>query len=158
MVEYPKRRFGPKGAVAWYCMNVVSRERVAESPDGGLASGSVSGAPLVVDLDGTLVKTDLLIESILALLKQRPLCLFAFPGWIVSGKAWFKQQVARRVRLEESTLPWRTQLVDYLAQQHANGRTLVLATGSDIGIARQVADHLKVLRSIFAGTPNGICW
>jgi hypothetical protein len=137
-------------------MNVVSRERVAEFPDGGPAVGFVSGPPLVVDLDGTLVKTDLLIESVLALLKQHPLCLFAFPGWLAGGKAWFKQQVASRVRLEASTLPWRTRLVDYLVQQHGNGRTLVLATGSDIGIARQMADHLKVFDEVFAsdGTVN----
>jgi 4-hydroxybenzoate polyprenyltransferase len=137
-------------------MNVVSRGQVAEFPDDGFAELPLSGPPLVVDLDGTLVKTDLLIESVLALLKQHPLCLFAFPGWLVGGKAWFKQQVASSVRLEASTLPWRTQLVDYLVQQHANGRTLVLATGSDIGIARQVADHLKVFDEVLAsdGTVN----
>jgi len=137
-------------------MSVVSSERTAKFPDGGVAEGYVSGPPLVVDLDGTLVKTDLLIESILALMKQHPLCLFAFPGWIAGGKAWFKHQVASRVRLDPGTLPWRIQLIDYLVQQHADGRTLVLATGSDIGIARQMADHLKLFDEVFAsdGTVN----
>jgi 4-hydroxybenzoate polyprenyltransferase len=109
-----------------------------------------------VDLDGTLVKTDLLVESILALLKQCPSCLFTFPGWLVGGKAWFKHQVAIRVHLDPSTLPWRAPLIDYLVQQHADGRTLVLATGSDIRIARQVADHLKLFDDVFAsdGTVN----
>lgn len=86
--------------------------------------------------------------------------------WITRGKARFKQQVAHRVSLEASTLPWRIQFIDYLRRQRAEGRSLVLATGSDIRIARQVADYLKLFdtvlaamgRSIFVVSPNGLVW
>jgi hypothetical protein len=121
-------------------MKVVSRERVAEFPDGGLVDRIPSSQPpLVVDLDGTLVKTDLLIESVLALLKARPLCVLLLPVWMLRGMAQFKRQVALRTLLEPRTLPWRSQVIDYLMLQRAAGRSLVLATGSDIRIARQVA-------------------
>ncbi len=110
----------------------------------------------MVDLDCTLVKTDLLIESVLALVRRQPLYLFLLPVWIMRGKAWFKHQVARRVSLELATLPWRIPLIDYLRRERAEGRSLVLATGSDIRIARQVADHLKLFDTVFAsdGTVN----
>ena len=43
--------------------------------------------PLVVDLDGTLVGTDLLIESLFVLAKRRPLRLLLVPLWLAKGKA-----------------------------------------------------------------------
>ena len=50
--------------------------------------------PLCVDLDGTLIKTDLLWESLLALLKQRPLSIFQLPFWLLKGRAHFKHEIA----------------------------------------------------------------
>ncbi len=105
---------------------------------------------MVVDLDGTLLKTDLLLESLLALLKQRPLCMFLLPVWLLKGKAYFKQQVARRVELDVSILPYRYEVVDYLERERRTGRCIVLATGCDLRLARQVADHLKIFELVFA--------
>ncbi|MGA2877429.1 MAG: UbiA family prenyltransferase [Bryobacteraceae bacterium] len=96
------------------------------------------------------MRTDLLLESLLALLKQKPLCVFILPLWLLKGKAYFKRQIARRVSLDVGTLPYRQDLVDYLKVQRAQGRTIVLATGCDMQIARQVADHLKLFDSVFA--------
>ena len=106
--------------------------------------------PLVIDLDGTLIKTDLLIESVLALVRKQPLYVFLLPLWMALGKARFKQQVARRVVLDVRVLPWRNEFLDYLTRQRAEGRSLVLATGSDIRVARQVADHLKLFDLVLA--------
>lgn len=117
----------------------------------GNPSLKVPVPPLVVDLDGTLVRTDLLLESVLVLIREQPVCLLMFPLWLSGGgKAGFKTQVARRVSLHPATLPWRTEFLAYLASQHAEGRSLVLATGSDILLARPVADHLKLFDTVFA--------
>jgi len=110
--------------------------------------------PLVVDLDGTLLKTDLLLESVLALLKRGPLFLLILPWWLWKGKAYLKQQVARRVSLDVSVLPYRSDLLDYLTTQRAAGRTIALATASDMRTAQQVADYLKLFDLVFAS--NGI--
>jgi 4-hydroxybenzoate polyprenyltransferase/phosphoserine phosphatase len=131
-------------------MGVVFSKRGADFPSGQGTERVHRQPPLVVDLDGTLVKTDLLIESVLALLRKQPLYLFVLPVWMTRGKAWFKEQVARRVSLEASALPWRIPFIDYLLQKRAEGRSLVLATGSDIRIARQVADHLKLFDTVLA--------
>ncbi len=69
------------------------------------AQRKLTPPPLVVDLDGTLIKTDLLIESVLALVRKQPLYVFLLPLWMALGKAWFKQQVARRVVLDVRVLP-----------------------------------------------------
>lgn len=106
--------------------------------------------PLVTDLDGTLVKTDLLWESLLALLKEEPWSVFLFPLWLIKGKAHCKRQIAVRVTLNTAVLPYRQDVLDYLIAQRNQGRTLVLATGGDIRIARQVADHLGLFDAIFA--------
>jgi phosphoserine phosphatase len=114
------------------------------------AEQPVQSPALVVDLDGTLVKTDLLLESVLALLKRRPLYLFILPVWLLKGRAYLKQQIARRVSLDVRSLPYRDDLLDYLKTQHAEGRTIALATAGDIQTVRQVADHVKLFDLIFA--------
>ena len=112
--------------------------------------------PLVVDLDGTLIKTDLLIESLGRLLRQEPLALFDLPGWLLKGKANLKREVARRVELDPMLLPYRAALLDYLRAEHAKGRPIVLATASDQRFATQVAEHLKLFDLVLAsdGTTN----
>jgi 4-hydroxybenzoate polyprenyltransferase/phosphoserine phosphatase len=112
--------------------------------------------PLVVDLDGTLIKTDLLIESLGRLLRQDPLALLALPRWLLKGRANLKREIARRVELDPTLLPYRTSLLDYLRSEHDLGRPIVLATASDERFAIQVADHLKLFDRVLAsdGTTN----
>jgi len=110
--------------------------------------------PLVVDLDGTLVKTDLLIESLFRLLRQEPLSLFALPLWLLKGRAHLKREIARRVRLEVALLPYRTVVLEHLRAEHEKGRSIVLATASDERLAQQVVDHLKLFDSVLASDGN----
>ena len=98
--------------------------------------------PLCVDLDGTLIKTDLLWESLLALVKHSPLSIFLLPFWLLKGKAHLKQEVARRVTLDVATLPYQQDLVEFLSNERKSGRELVLATASHASLAQAVATHL----------------
>jgi 4-hydroxybenzoate polyprenyltransferase len=100
--------------------------------------------PLVVNLNRTLVKTDLLIETLVILLKQNPLYVFVLPFWMRKGKAYLQQQIARRVSLDVSVLPYQSRLLAYLRTQRAHRRPLVLTTTQDEQLARQVADHLQL--------------
>jgi len=106
--------------------------------------------PLVVDLDGTLIKTDLLLESVCRLLRQKPLALFALPVWLLKGRAHLKREIAVRVRLDPELLPYRTALLDYLRAESDEGRSIVLATASDERFAREIADHLKLFDLVLA--------
>ena len=85
--------------------------------------------PLVVDLDGTLIRTDLLLESICKLMKQNPLALFALPLWLLKGRAYLKRKIAQRVELAPALLPYRTDLVDYLRAEHEKGPSAVAHRG-----------------------------
>jgi len=123
----------------------VSRQQSTSLPE-----PSLQLPPLVVDLDGTLVKTDLLIESICSLLRQEPLALFALPFWLLKGRAHLKREIARRVRLDPALLPYRTALLEDLQVEHERGRSIVLATASDEKFAQQVADHLKLFDLVLA--------
>ena len=127
-------------------------ERTPASEQQGTTSHVPSSLlpPLVVDLDGTLVKTDLLIESLLSLLRHSPLYIFALPFCLLKGRAHLKQEIARRGRLDVALLPYRPDLLEHLRVEHEKGRSLVLATASDVRLAQQVADHLRIFDSVLA--------
>jgi len=106
--------------------------------------------PLCVDLDGTLVKSDTLLDSVIVLARQSPISLLRFPMWIVQGKAAFKHNVSSVVALDVEHLPYNQPLLQYLRQQHAAGRTIYLATGADDLLAQRVAAHLGIFADVLA--------
>ena len=65
--------------------------------------------PLYVDLDGTLMRSDLLLESFLELLKSNLFYLFLVPLWLLRGKAALKHEIASRVTVRVDLLPWNTE-------------------------------------------------
>ena len=110
----------------------------------------MNAVPLAVDLDGTLVKTDLLVESLLVLVKRNPLYAFFVLFWMLKGKAYLKHQIGRRVTLDVSSLPYHLDLLIHLRNLHEQGRRLILATAADERIARQIADYLQLFDTILA--------
>ena len=105
---------------------------------------------LCVDLDGTLSRTDTLIESLLMLMRQRPLALLMLPLWLLGGRAAFKAAVAQSVRFDPEDLTYNEELVDWLRAEKARGRRIVLATAADERIARPIAEHLGVFDDVVA--------
>lgn len=122
-----------------------------------LSAAPSSRAPLYVDLDGTLIKSDLLIESFLELLKRNLLYIFLMPLWLLSGKANLKQQIARRVTLRADLLPYNTQLVQYLRDQKEQGRKLVLISASDQVLVDEVAAHLDIFERAIGSDGHRNC-
>jgi 4-hydroxybenzoate polyprenyltransferase/phosphoserine phosphatase len=106
--------------------------------------------PLCVDLDGTLVKSDTLVDSLLLLVRSRPLQAVRAPLWLKGGKAAFKAQVGSQVALDVAHLPWNRRLLEYLSEQRAAGRKLYLATGADGRLAHRIADHLGLFEAVLA--------
>lgn len=105
--------------------------------------------PLCVDLDGTLVKSDTLHEALRRMLLQRPWLLLSALKWLTRGKAYFKRQVAERIRLDPARLPYNEALLDFLRQEHARGRKLILASASDILQVQSIADHLGCFAEVY---------
>src|SRR5260370_9740430 len=114
------------------------------TPSTLLARQQAQAAPdqpaLVVDLDGTLVRTDTLIESLLAAL-TRPVPLLRAVAALRHGRARFKQKVAEISGFDPALLPYNEELLEYLREEQKNGRALILATAPDRRIAAAVAAH-----------------
>ncbi len=108
--------------------------------------------PLCVDLDGTLVNTDTLVESAVLLAKLNPLYIFAMIFWLLSGKANLKEQIACRTRPDVSTLPYNQPLLGWLREQQKAGRNLVLVTAANHRIADAIGDHLRLFSQVIASS------
>jgi 4-hydroxybenzoate polyprenyltransferase/phosphoserine phosphatase len=110
----------------------------------------LSDRPLVVDLDGTLILTDMLHESALKLLRERPLAVLQMPFQLAAGKAQLKQYIARHTELSAETLPYNTNFLQWLREERGRGRQLILCTASDHKFAQQVADYLDLFDDVMA--------
>lgn len=106
--------------------------------------------PLCVDCDGTLLRTDLLHESIFLLAKQAPSSLLQMPWWLLRGKAHMKHQIALRVRFDFDSLPVCEAMVDRIRTARAEGRRVVLVTASPRLWAEGVAKRIGLFDEVLA--------
>jgi 4-hydroxybenzoate polyprenyltransferase/phosphoserine phosphatase len=116
----------------------------------------MTSVPLVVDLDGTLLLTDMLHESALSFVSRNPFNLLKIPFWLMAGKAPMKQRLAQAVDVDASILPYNTELLAWLRQERQSGRRLVLCTATDRIFAMAVSEHLGIFDEVMAsdGTNN----
>lgn len=112
--------------------------------------------PLVVDLDGTLIHTDMLHESALKVFRDTPLETLRVPCLLARGKAFLKRHLASRIEFDPGTLPYNEELLEWLRVKRDEGRRLVLCTASDKSIADPIARHLGIFDHVIAsdGTVN----
>ncbi len=103
---------------------------------------------LVVDLDGTLLLTDLLLEGLLALAARSPWLLFATPFWLLRGRAVLKREIALRVSIDVSTLPMDSRVLDIVRLARDSGRRTVLCSASDQSLVGAVAKHLGLFDEV----------
>ena len=113
-------------------------------------SAASSEPPLVIDLDGTLLRTDLLHESALSLVGNEPWLAWRLPLWLLEGKAQLKRRIAHRVELDIATLPFNAELLEWIRAEHARGRHIVLCSASDAKFVEKVADHLGLFHEVIA--------
>jgi 4-hydroxybenzoate polyprenyltransferase/phosphoserine phosphatase len=114
------------------------------------SSPVASHRPLCVDLDGTLVKSDTLIDSVVLLIRTHPLAALQLPLWLRFGKAGFKSRITSLVSLDVPHLPYNRVLLEYLEEQRGEGRKLYLATGADGQLAERIAAHLGLFDAVLA--------
>ena len=98
--------------------------------------------PLCVDLDGTLIHTDVLWEGIKFLLGRKPLTLLGLLPLLRNGRAPFKRAVSASSTVSLDSLPWRESLVEWLRTEAAGGRPVYLVTAADAAYSRAVTARL----------------
>jgi len=109
---------------------------------------------LVVDLDGTLIKTDMLLESALQRIVQAPWKVFSLLIELAGGRANLKANLADGFTFSTAQLPFRAEVLDAIGFARSSGREVVLATASNEVIARKVASDLDMFDVVIASTPD----
>lgn len=106
--------------------------------------------PLCVDLDGTIVSTDLLLEGCRSLLRQGRLQNLLHLLSLRKGRSGFKQTVAEHGSVDITALPYREPLLTKLREEKARGRRILLVTAAHMIMARQLNDHLRLFDDVMA--------
>jgi len=110
--------------------------------------------PLIVDLDRTLINTDLLYESSKGVLESRPWLILLFPIWFAQGKGYLKEQLVKRFDIDVSKLPYNQTTIDYIKKRKKQGDTIILATASHKLYALAIAKHLKLFNDVMASNKS----
>jgi 4-hydroxybenzoate polyprenyltransferase/phosphoserine phosphatase len=107
--------------------------------------------PLALDLDGTVLRTDSLVEAALRLAARAPLAFLALlPVLFRQGRAAFKHRVAEAEHLDPATLVYTEDVLDLARAARAEGRPVYLVTAADAAVAHGVAAHLHLFDGVFA--------
>ena len=106
--------------------------------------------PLCVDLDGTLIKNDTTKLACQMLIKHNFLYLLLFPIWLLPGLAYFKRQLANRVTIDVTTLPYNEKFLTWIKQQKISGRPIILVSATDQAFANAVGQHIAIFDKIIA--------
>jgi phosphoserine phosphatase len=106
--------------------------------------------PLVIDLDGTLIKSDLLIESLFFKLANKPTDVIRSLAALAGGKAPFKSILADQYQPVCEAFPVNKELLAFAHKQKKRGRKIYLATASDFRLANLIAAHFGIFDGVFA--------
>ena len=112
-------------------------------------------SPLVVDLDGTLLRSDLLYETSMAYARGKPLQLLKPFAWLSKGKAALKGGLAEATQIDVSVLPYNAQVIELIESQRLTGRRIILATASHYTLAEKISEHLQLFDQVLAS--DGKC-
>ncbi|MBD3222686.1 UbiA family prenyltransferase [bacterium] len=121
----------------------------------GRAIENTDPVPLVVDVDGTLIRSDLLIEAVCRLVATRPFVALRLPLWALRGRGALKSAIADRVTVDPSSLPLVDELVAYVRAERAAGRPVYLASASDRRQVEALASHLGLFDGVFGSDATG---
>ncbi|MHA3736454.1 UbiA family prenyltransferase [Pseudomonas sp. Eth.TT006] len=111
-----------------------------------------ASTPFVVDLDGTLLKSDLLFECAVSFFRNNPLQCLKPLAWLRHGKAYLKERLAQATDIDVTTLPYDPDVLWMIETQRNCGRKIVLATASHHSLAVRIAEHLQVFDEVLGTT------
>ena len=111
--------------------------------------GEATKLPLAVDLDGTLIFTDMSRVTIRRVVLPR----FWLIPWIffldLTGKrARWKQILGRKLKFDPAELEYNQPFLAWLKEEKASGREVILCTASEISVAKKIADHVGIFDDV----------
>ena len=117
-------------------------------PEDSSSERERNNLPLVVDLDGTLLRSDLLHETFWSAFAHDLLIPIRSLLVLSSGRAALKQMLADRSKIDLATLPYDGEVLAYLKAWREQGGGAVLVTASNHRIAEGVAAHLGIFDEV----------
>ncbi|MCB1954248.1 MAG: UbiA family prenyltransferase [Rhodocyclaceae bacterium] len=111
--------------------------------------------PLCVDLDGTLIASDTLYDSLAEVLRTCPWRMAEILMALPRGKLAFKQALAGIVVPDPAGLPYRVEVLDWIRAESRH-RPVFLATAADQRIAERVAAHLACFEGVIASRERNL--
>ena len=113
-----------------------------------------SSTPLIVDLDHTLIDTDLLFLSSLGVLTKSPWLIAHYFFWLWKGKGYLKDQLVKRFEINIPELPYNDSVISYIMKRKKEGSKIILATASHKNYAFAVAKHLQIFDDVMASNKD----
>lgn len=106
--------------------------------------------PLVLDVDGTFLRTDLLYESFWAGLGRAPLATLRATLANLGRPNRLKAELARIAELRTGLLPVNPEIADLALQSRMAGREVILASASDRSLVERLAADYGLSEAVFA--------
>ena len=107
---------------------------------------------LAVDLDHTLIDTDMIYYGLKQLLVKKlyllPTLFFIF---LIKGKTYAKKYLYKNSTFEINNIPFNNHLIEYIIEQKKNYDHVILISGSYYKYVKHIAEHLRLFDS-FAGS------
>src|SRR5689334_24367918 len=143
-------------AAVVYCEFIPATQKFMQSIEQNRASGTTtavqSSVPLVFDIDGTIIQSDLLWECVALMMKRSPLLLLLLPFWLLRGKVYVKRRLAKDVSLPMNSLAYRSDVLRFMTDARADGRKVVIASAAESHLASMVADHVGGVQRVYASS------
>jgi 4-hydroxybenzoate polyprenyltransferase len=115
--------------------------------DAGAIKADEKISPLVVDLDGTLLRSNLMLERALAFVRAQPTNLFRALLWAAHGNGALREHLEAATKIDVRVLPYEPAVLEAIAAARAEGRPVVLAANDGVA-ANDVAHHLKLFDQV----------
>lgn len=119
------------------------------------STSDLAAVPLCVDLDGTLVRSDTLWETLLQLAKRRPGAIVPLIGrYLSGGRSAFKSAAVDALVIDPAALPYHYEVIAEIRRARDAGRPVLLVTGANERLAHAVADHTGLFDGVIGSRPG----
>lgn len=106
--------------------------------------------PVCIDCDGTLLRTDLLHEALVRVLRRRPWRIAAMFPWLFQGRNVLKMKLAQEASIDFANLPFRREVLEFAREKKAQGAKVYLVTAAAEQQALAVAEVLGIFDGVIA--------
>jgi len=103
---------------------------------------------LVVDLDGTLLRSDMLYESFWSAFSRDWRSPFLSLKALISGRASLKRYLFHASDVDVATLPYNPEVIAFIQDCRKLGCETALVTASDYNFAEKIALHLGIFNEV----------